>query len=190
MLQPCYLFHERCPALGLLRVCVACRMRCAPLGVSLPTLPALPTRQAVPLLIELMKDAVPQVKDTAAWCMCRICELHTPSISDDNKMQVVMNVLVQGLADHAKVARWCVGALNVLTEHFANEAEVRCRCLHGSAPLSGSLTWALLSATATRRDAVRSGLVQPMRFGALEVPRVVTARVARCTVCAAWCAVR
>ena len=97
--------------------------------MSLPTLPALPTRQAVPLLIELMKDAVPQVKDTAAWCMCRICELHTPSIQDDNKMQVVMNVLVLGLADHAKVARWCVGALNVLTEHFADDAEVRCYTL-------------------------------------------------------------
>jgi hypothetical protein len=97
---------------------------------------ALRARQAVPLLIELMKDAVPQVKDTAAWCMCRICELHTPSIQDDNKMQVVMNVLVLGLADHAKVARWCVGALNVLTEHFADDAEVRCyaiRCLHGGA---------------------------------------------------------
>jgi hypothetical protein len=142
----------------------ACRMRCAPLAAcaALPetrrmrraplgsvslTLrcAALRARQAVPLLIELMKDAVPQVKDTAAWCMCRICELHTPSIQDDNKMQVVMNVLVLGLADHAKVARWCVGALNVLTEHFADDAEVRCslyytiRCRQGSAlPLLGA----------------------------------------------------
>ena len=137
-------------------------MRCA----------ALRARQAVPLLIELMKDAVPQVKDTAAWCMCRICELHTPSIQDDNKMQVVMNVLVLGLADHAKVARWCVGALNVLTEHFADDAEVRCctiRCLHGGAPqllgASAAVDHCARKAsvrqrlTATGCGAVRCGLV-------------------------------
>jgi importin subunit beta-1 len=92
-------------------------------------------RQAVPLLIELMRDTVPQVKDMAAWCMSRICELHTPSISDDNKMQVAMNALVLGLADHAKVARWCVGGINVLAERVLDETEVRRRCLDGNAPL-------------------------------------------------------
>ena len=190
MLQPCCLFHERpgvCPALDLLRVRVAGRMRClagnSPHALRIARsvfplrCPALRARQAVPLLIELMKDAVPQVKDTAAWCMCRICELHTPSIQDDNKMQVVMNVLVLGLADHAKVARWCVGALNVLTEHYAEDAEARCYTLPACLPACMEARCCTLGTSAavhhcarklpsandclpaTRRGAVRCGAV-------------------------------
>merc|ERR1719431_2117908 len=60
--------------------------------------------QAMPMLIELMKDNSVVVKDTAAWTIGRVCELIPEAAINQASLQPLLEVLVAGLASEPRVA--------------------------------------------------------------------------------------
>ncbi|KAJ3228362.1 karyopherin beta [Clydaea vesicula] len=57
---------------------------------------------ALPVIIELMKDPVIQVKDTTAWCLGKICEVEFNSVASE--LPKVIEVLLSGLVEPPRVA--------------------------------------------------------------------------------------
>jgi len=60
--------------------------------------------QAFPLILHQMQDASPQVKDTAAWTIGRICEVLPDTLADDMKLERLMHQLVVSLRDAPRIA--------------------------------------------------------------------------------------
>lgn len=58
--------------------------------------------QALPVLIQHMKDPVVYVKDTTAWTIGRICQLHPQTVSP--YLANLITVLVEALNDNSRVA--------------------------------------------------------------------------------------
>lgn len=58
---------------------------------------------ALPPLIAMMRDANSHVKDTTAWTLGRIIEHQATAINPEH-LNVLIGVLLQGLADETKVA--------------------------------------------------------------------------------------
>lgn len=54
-------------------------------------------------ILERMADASPQVKDTAAWAIGKICDL-LPDCVESPVLPFLMESLVKGLSDHPKIA--------------------------------------------------------------------------------------
>ena len=77
--------------------------------------------QAFPLLMKHMKDKEQLVKDTAAWTIATICEIHP--ILAKSQLQNLMHVLVDSLNEPPKVASQVCFALHNLAQTFFNESE-------------------------------------------------------------------
>ncbi|KAI8871788.1 ARM repeat-containing protein [Ramicandelaber brevisporus] len=71
--------------------------------------------QALPVLVELMKDPSTQVKDTAAWTLGRVCKFVPEAIKPDSTLEPVLHVLVTGLADEHRVGISCCLSIIHLT---------------------------------------------------------------------------
>eukprot|EP01091_Cochliopodium_minus_P014483 TRINITY_DN491_c0_g1_i1.p1 TRINITY_DN491_c0_g1~~TRINITY_DN491_c0_g1_i1.p1 ORF type:complete len:855 (-),score=232.94 TRINITY_DN491_c0_g1_i1:60-2624(-) len=84
--------------------------------------------QAFPILLNHMRDKEQIVKDTAAWTLASICELHP----EQAKLQTqnLMMVLVEALKEPPKVASRVCHALHNLAEAFMSESD------QDSSPLS------------------------------------------------------
>ncbi len=54
--------------------------------------------QAMPMLIELMHDPSVVVKDTAAWTIGRVCEIHSEAAINDVYLKPLLEALVSGLS--------------------------------------------------------------------------------------------
>lgn len=60
--------------------------------------------QALPVIVEMMGDSVVAVKDTAAWTLGRISELHAECLTPDDLLRNVVLALVKALEDSPRVA--------------------------------------------------------------------------------------
>lgn len=78
-------------------------------------------KQALPVLIAMMDDAVLQVKDSAAYALGRICEVCSDAIDPSTHLTPLISSLFQGLSSNPKMASSCCWALMNLAERFAGE---------------------------------------------------------------------
>lgn len=70
--------------------------------------------QALPILIDMMGDQNPQVKDTVAWTLGRICDLLVQTIQPDVHLHPLISALVSGLNDNPRIAgNCCWGLINL-----------------------------------------------------------------------------
>jgi len=72
--------------------------------------------QAMPMLIETMKDSSVVVKDTAAWTIGRVCEIIPEAAINPATMQPLLEALVNGLMAEPRVASNVCWAFTSLTE--------------------------------------------------------------------------
>lgn len=63
--------------------------------------------QALPVLIEMMRDPSPQVKDTTAWTLGRVSELLIDCIKPDIHLNPLISSLVHGLNDSSRIVANC-----------------------------------------------------------------------------------
>ena len=71
--------------------------------------------QAMPMLIELLKDNSIVVRDTAAWTVGRLCEIIPEAVINEQHLTPMLHALVEGLnADPRVAANVCwVGSVAV-----------------------------------------------------------------------------
>ena len=79
--------------------------------------------QAMPMLIELMKDGSVVVKDTAAWTIGRVCELIPEAAISPATLQPLLEALVTGLASEPRVASNVCWAFTSLADAAYEQAE-------------------------------------------------------------------
>jgi importin subunit beta-1 len=63
--------------------------------------------QALPLLIQMMKDPVVNVKDTVAWTLGRVSDYLPQCINPDVHLQDLITALVLGLQDSPRIVANC-----------------------------------------------------------------------------------
>ncbi|KAM9660258.1 LOW QUALITY PROTEIN: importin subunit beta-1-like [Trichechus inunguis] len=80
--------------------------------------------QAMPTLIELMKDPSVVVRDTTAWTVGRICELLPEAAINDVYLAPLMQCLIEGLSDEPRVASNVCWAFFSLAEAAYEAADV------------------------------------------------------------------
>jgi len=79
--------------------------------------------QAMPMLIELMKDTSVVVKDTAAWTIGRVCELIPEAAINPATLQPLLEALVTGLASEPRVASNVCWAFTSLADAAYEQAD-------------------------------------------------------------------
>ncbi|EMG46642.1 KAP95 Importin subunit beta-1 [Candida maltosa Xu316] len=77
--------------------------------------------QALPPILNLIKDENLQVKETVAWCLGRIADMVIDAIDIENQLQPLLQALIQGLQDHPKVATNCCWTLMNLVEQLCTD---------------------------------------------------------------------
>lgn len=108
--------------------------------------------QALPLLMECMTHAHMLVRDTTAWAIGRICDFHSPCISQE-LLPPLMQLLVVGLKQEPRVAHNIAFAIHNLAKAFESSPTGACTLT----PFFPVLFDALL-ATTTRDDAMEHDL--------------------------------
>ena len=83
-------------------------------------------RQALPTLIEMVRDPSEHVKDTSAWTLGRISDLHVGIIDHDRDLPAMVSALVTGLGDGQRVASNCCWALMNLGEQLGDATAASC----------------------------------------------------------------
>ena len=83
--------------------------------------------QAIPFLIELLRDPVVAVRDTTAWTIGRIFEFVSQAVMSEELLRAVGGALVQGLGDEPRVATnicWSFSSLaRAAYEHAQSSAD-------------------------------------------------------------------
>ncbi|CAO3677794.1 unnamed protein product [Umbelopsis vinacea] len=74
--------------------------------------------QALPLLIQMMKDPVVNVKDTVAWTLGRVSDFLPQCINPDVHLQDLITALVLGLQDSPRIVANCCWSLMNVAEHI------------------------------------------------------------------------
>jgi len=74
--------------------------------------------QALQVLISMMNDPNPHVKDTTAWTLGRICDLLVTTIKADMHLHSLVAALVNGLGDSPRIVTNCCWALKNLAEQL------------------------------------------------------------------------
>lgn len=77
--------------------------------------------QALPLLVNLMKDDTTQVKDTTAWTLGRISDVLPDTLKNEVTLHSLVTVVTEGLADSPRVASNCCWCLMNLAEQLEPE---------------------------------------------------------------------
>jgi len=60
--------------------------------------------QAMPMLIELLKDSSIVVRDTAAWTVGRVCEILPDAVINEHFLNPLLIAMVEGLNSEPRVA--------------------------------------------------------------------------------------
>lgn len=76
--------------------------------------------QAMPVLLAHMKDPVPYVKDTTAWTLGRICNLHPGAV--EQFIPALVNELLQSLDDVPRVAANVCWTIHNLSEAYEEDS--------------------------------------------------------------------
>lgn len=74
--------------------------------------------QALPLLIDMMRDQNVNVKDTTAWTLGRICDLMINVIDPQVHLHPLISVLVVSLEEQPRIVTNCCWALNCLSDQL------------------------------------------------------------------------
>lgn len=77
--------------------------------------------QALPAILNLIKDESLQVKETATWCIGRIADIVVDAIDPQEHLPSVIQVCLTGLNDHPKIAANCSWTIINLVEQLAEE---------------------------------------------------------------------
>eukprot|EP01104_Vermistella_antarctica_P019249 TRINITY_DN7457_c0_g1_i1.p1 TRINITY_DN7457_c0_g1~~TRINITY_DN7457_c0_g1_i1.p1 ORF type:complete len:856 (+),score=257.83 TRINITY_DN7457_c0_g1_i1:379-2946(+) len=81
--------------------------------------------KALHILLQHMRDESMEVKDTAAWTVCRVCELFPRLVTEDpNKLKQLLACIVQSLEDEPRVASHCCLAILHISEAFEGASEM------------------------------------------------------------------
>jgi len=124
--------------------------------------------QSIPVLLNTLSDPHVMVKDTTAWTIGRICELHARSIPPDLFPMLVNGLMSKLMTESAKVSSQACFALHNIAAAFAeDEAAEKC----GTNALSQYIPILLQSflSVADRQDADENNL----RVAAFEAISVV-----------------
>jgi len=113
-----------------------------------PDVLAGPVQTAMPVLVRTLNDDHTLVKDTAAWTLGRICELHAQRIPQ-GYLQPLVERLGNALQDSSRVAAQACFAIHNLAQAF--EHATTTRESNALSPFFNSLLMQLLAAT-ERRD--------------------------------------
>lgn len=81
-------------------------------------------KEAMPMLIMLMKDESVAVKDTAAWTIGRVCEQNSEAAIKTDYLYPLLEALVHGLSAEPRVAANVCWAFTSLAEAAYEDAEV------------------------------------------------------------------
>ncbi|KAI8384226.1 armadillo-type protein [Radiomyces spectabilis] len=76
--------------------------------------------QALPTLINMMKDPIVNVKDTVAWTLGRVSELLIHCIKPDVHLHDMVSALVLGLQDNPRIVGNCCWTLMNLAEQWGS----------------------------------------------------------------------
>ncbi|XP_043211672.1 importin subunit beta-1-like isoform X2 [Amphibalanus amphitrite] len=79
--------------------------------------------QVLPILMQLMKDPVVAVKDTAAWTIGRVCELIPDATLNEAHLPPLLETLVAGLQAEPRVATNVCWAISALSERAYESAQ-------------------------------------------------------------------
>ena len=60
--------------------------------------------QAMPMMINLLKDPSIAVRDTAAWTVGRVCEIVSEAVINEQYLTPLLEALVEGLSADPRVA--------------------------------------------------------------------------------------
>ena len=101
-------------------------------------------KQALPLLMEKLRDDAIQVRDSAAYAIGRISDLLPEAIDPQTELPALIEALFGGLSSNPKMAGSCCWALMNLADKFAGEPGCQSNAL--SPHFQGSVT-ALLQVT-------------------------------------------
>ncbi|OXB69429.1 UNVERIFIED_CONTAM: hypothetical protein H355_002159, partial [Colinus virginianus] len=85
---------------------------------------AIEASEAMPTLIELMKDPSVVVRDTAAWTVGRICEMLPEAAINDIYLAPLLQCLIEGLSAEPRVASNVCWAFTSLAEAAYEAADV------------------------------------------------------------------
>ncbi|RCK56108.1 Importin subunit beta-1 [Candida viswanathii] len=77
--------------------------------------------QALPPILNLIKDNNLQVKETVAWCLGRIADMVIDAIDIQTQLQPLLQALIEGLQDHPKVSTNCCWTLMNLAEQLCTD---------------------------------------------------------------------
>ncbi|ESP02229.1 hypothetical protein LOTGIDRAFT_199879 [Lottia gigantea] len=79
--------------------------------------------QAMPMLIELMKDPSVVVRDTTAWMFGRVCEILPDAVINEQFLAQLLQALIEGLQGEPRVASNVCWAFSSLAEAAFEAAE-------------------------------------------------------------------
>ena len=79
--------------------------------------------QAMPTLIDLMKDPSVVVRDTTAWTVGRICELLPEAAINEVYLSPLLQCLIEGLGAEPRVAS------NVCWVSLQGTCREKCKCM-------------------------------------------------------------
>lgn len=80
--------------------------------------------QAMPLLIDLLKDPSVAVRDTTAWTVGRVCEIIPDAVITEQFIMPLLHALVEGLTAEPRVASNVCWAFSSLAEAAYESADV------------------------------------------------------------------
>jgi importin subunit beta-1 len=79
--------------------------------------------QALPTLIEMMRDQDAHVRDTTAWTLARICDALIQTIDPTAHLAQLVSALVLGLSESPRIASSCCwGLMNLADQLGSSEA--------------------------------------------------------------------
>ena len=123
--------------------------------------------QSIPILLTSLSDSHLMVKDTAAWTIGRICELHVHSIPDETFPTLLQGLVEKLQQESPQVASQSCYALHNLAAAFADDDTAATTGTNALSSYMPTLLEQLLKAT-DRPDADENNL-RPAAFEAISV---------------------
>ncbi|ORX58978.1 ARM repeat-containing protein [Hesseltinella vesiculosa] len=78
--------------------------------------------EALSILITMMSDSVPNVRDTVAWTLGRVCEHISQAIKVDVYLDELVRAILRGLQDNPRIVGNCCWALMNLADQIGTPA--------------------------------------------------------------------
>lgn len=73
------------------------------------------------MITQMMQDPDIRVKDTSAWTLGRVSELHPECIKSEQSLNLLMTALLRGLEDTPRVSSNCCWAIMNMSDRLGDE---------------------------------------------------------------------